>query len=199
MEATASMRSLAVAAATAVMLAVGQFGVAAAQADSGSVDRLVELLAERIATADTVAAVKWEGAARGGGEPVIDDPVREQAIYDAMGQLGAERSLPAQLVRQVFQGQIEASKIVQRGLVTEWRYGLASAPVPATDLSGIRPAIDGLNVAIIDELSSERIELTRSDCPALVAAAVLGVAGSNHLDALHSAALVRASTPLCTS
>ncbi|MEV6768654.1 chorismate mutase [Nocardia sp. NPDC051030] len=199
MEAITSMKRLAVSAGVAMVLAAGQLGVAAAEDNSGSLDGLVGLLGERLATADTVAAVKWEGAVRDGGEPVIDDPGREEAIYEAMGQLGAQRDLPAGLVRQVFQGQIDASKIVQRGLVAEWRYGLAAAPAPATDLAGIRPVIDGLNIAIVDELASERTELARPDCLAQVAAGVLTVAGRNHLDPLHTAALVRASTPLCGS
>ncbi|MGW4533204.1 chorismate mutase [Nocardia sp. NPDC004340] len=189
------MRNLAIAAAAAIVLLAGQGGVAAA--DPGSAERLVGLLAERLATADTVAAIKWEAAVRDGGEPVIDDPGREAAIYDAMAQAGAERGLPGGLVRAVFQGQIEANKIVQRGLVTEWRYGLAVAGAPGTDLAGVRPVIDGLNTAILAELASERMELAAADCPARVAAGVVAVAGSKRLDALHAAALVRASTPLC--
>ncbi|MGW4352332.1 gamma subclass chorismate mutase AroQ [Nocardia sp. NPDC004582] len=189
------MKSLAIAAAAAVVLLAGQGGVA--EADSGSTERLVGLLAERLATADTVAAIKWEAAVRDGGEPVIDDPAREAAIYDAMAQAGAERGLPGGLVRQVFQGQIEANKIVQRGLVTEWRYGLAAAQAPGTDLAGVRPVIDGLNTEILAELAFDRTELAAADCPARVAAGVAGVAGSKRLDGLHAAALVRAATPLC--
>ncbi|WP_433593890.1 chorismate mutase [Nocardia sp. CA-145437] len=189
------MRNLATAAAAAMVLLAGQGGVA--EADAGSAERLVGLLAERLATADTVAAIKWEAAVRDGAEPVIDDPGREAAIYDAMAQAGAERGLPGELVREVFQGQIEANKLVQRGLVTEWRYGLAAAGVPGMDLMGVRPVIDGLNTAIITELASDRMELAAVDCPARVAAGVVAVAGSKQLDALHAAALVRASTPLC--
>ncbi|MFD7845739.1 chorismate mutase [Nocardia sp. NPDC059764] len=189
------MRNLAIAAAAAIVLLAGQGGVA--EADAGSAERLVGLLAERLATADTVAAIKWEAAVRDGGEPVIDDPGREAAIYDAMAQAGAERGLPGGLVRQVFQGQIEANKIAQRGLVTEWRYGLAVAGVPGGDLADVRPVIDGLNTAILAELASERMELAAADCPARVAAGVVAIAGSKRLDALHAAALVRASTPLC--
>ncbi|MEU1208784.1 chorismate mutase [Nocardia sp. NPDC005825] len=189
------MKSVAIAAVAATVLLAGQGGVA--EADSGSAERLVGLLAERLATADTVAAIKWEAAVRDGGEPVIDDPGREAAIYDAMAQAGAERGLPGSLVRQVFEGQIEANKIVQRGLVTEWRYGLVAAQVPGTDLAGVRPVIDGLNNAILTELASERGEFAAPDCPERVAAGVVGVAGSKRLDALHTAALVRAATPLC--
>lgn len=189
------MRNLATAAAAAIVLLAGQGGVA--EADAGSAERLVGLLAERLATADTVAAIKWEAAVRDGGEPVIDDPGREAAIYDAMAQAGAERGLPGGLVRQVFQGQIEANKFVQRGLVTEWRYGLAVAGVPGMDLADVRPVIDGLNTAILAELASDRMELAAVDCPARVAAGVVDIAGSKRLDALHAAALVRASTPVC--
>lgn len=178
-----------------MVLLAGQGGVA--EADAGNAERLVGLLAERLATADTVAAIKWEAAVRDGGEPVIDDPGREAAIYDAMAQAGAERGLPGGLVREVFRGQIEANKLVQRGLVTEWRYGLAVAPIPGTDLAGVRPVIDGLNTMILAELAADRMELAAADCPTRVAAGVVAVAGSKQLDALHAAALVRASTPLC--
>ncbi|MFE5285346.1 chorismate mutase [Nocardia sp. NPDC056611] len=189
------MRNLAIAAAAAMVLLAGRGGVA--EADAGNTERLVGLLAERLATADTVAAIKWEAAVRDGGEPVIDDPGREAAIYDAMAQAGAERGLPGGRVREVFHGQIEANKIVQRGLMTEWRYGLAAAQVPGTDLAGVRPVIDGLNTVILDELASERKELAEANCPTRVAAGVVAVAGSKQLDALHSASLARASTPLC--
>lgn len=191
------LKKLAIAAAAAMVLMAGSSGMAAAEGDSGSTDRLVGLLVERLETADTVAAIKWAGAVRDGGEPVIDDPGREAAIYDAMAVLGDAHGLPAGWVRQVFEGQIEANKMVQRGLVAEWRYGLAGAPVPATDLAGIRPVIDRANAGIVDELSARRAELASGDCPARVTGSVLAVAGARHIDLLHQAALVRAALPLC--
>ncbi|GAB0103963.1 chorismate mutase [Nocardia sp. JMUB6875] len=189
------MKVLIAVAAASVALVAGQ-GVAHAQ-EAQSLDRLVGLVVDRLETADTVAAVKWAGAVRDGGEPVIDDPAREAAIYDAMGALGVERGLPAGWVRAVFEGQIEANKLVQRGLVAEWRSQLVSAPVPATDLAGIRPVIDRANTGIVDELSARRAELASGDCPARLTGTVLAVAGARHVDLLHQAALVRAALPLC--
>lgn len=190
------MKRLAAAVVSSVSLFAGQFGLAqsAAAQDPGSLNELVELLSERIATADTVAAVKWADAQRTGQEPVVDDPEREARIYDTMGRLGAERSLPGSWVRGVFQDQIEANKLVQRGLMTEWRYGLAVSATPAQDLASVRPVIDRLNIAIMDELATRQTALAAPDCTAKLAGTV--VAGA-HGDALHQAALVRASTALC--
>ncbi|WP_433566028.1 hypothetical protein ACQP1O_12815 [Nocardia sp. CA-151230] len=60
------MRRLAVVVGAALVLAAEQFGVGAAQDDSGAVDRLVELMSERLGTADIVAAVKWLGWGQSG-------------------------------------------------------------------------------------------------------------------------------------
>ncbi|MEU2010917.1 hypothetical protein ABZ529_18685, partial [Nocardia sp. NPDC019302] len=46
-----------------------------------SLDRLVALVAERLDTADAVAAAKWVAAGERGIEPAIDDPVREAEVY----------------------------------------------------------------------------------------------------------------------
>ncbi|WP_459957121.1 gamma subclass chorismate mutase AroQ [Nocardia sp. IFM 10818] len=177
-------------------LGTGTAATAAAQ-DTGSLDRLVALLAERLETADTVAAVKWAAAEREGTRPVIDDPAREAVIYDAMARLGAQRDLPDAWVRQVFQGQIEANKLVQRGLVTLWSNGVASAPAPTVDLTAVRPVIDRVNGEIIDELAGKRAELDAPDCAARLAGSVLDTVSERHSDPLHQAALVRAAAPLC--
>lgn len=189
------MKTLAVAAVSSIMLLSGQAAHAAAQ-PTDSLDQLVGLLAERIGTADTVAEVKWAAAQQDGSQPVIDDPAREATIYDAMTQLGAQHGLPEAWVRQVFAGQIDASKLVQRGLVTVWGSGIAHAPTPATDLAGIRPVIDRLNTSIIDEMSDRRAELTGPGCAARVTASVIAV-GAHQADGLHQAALIQAAAPLC--
>ncbi|WP_327145383.1 chorismate mutase [Nocardia sp. NBC_01327] len=195
------MKTLALVAVSSILLLAGQFGTegAAAAQSSGSLDYLVGLLADRIDTADTVAAAKWAVASRNGQEPVIDDPVREAAIYDAMAQLGAQRNLPESWVREVFLGQIEASKLVQRGLVLQWRSGLTAAPTPTMDLAAVRPVIDRVDTAIIAELAARRTELASADCAARLTSTVLATAGARRADPLHEAALVRASTSLCAA
>src|SRR5262245_46947283 len=87
---------------------------AAAHSPYGQLRPLAALSAERLAAGDLVAAAKW-----GTGAP-IDDPVRERQVLDAVAaqarQLGAD---PAATVR-IFRDQMEASKVLQRGLHRLW-------------------------------------------------------------------------------
>ncbi|MFI9415019.1 chorismate mutase [Nocardia gamkensis] len=173
-------------------------GAGAAPAD-GSLDRLVALVVERLNTADAVAAAKWVAAGELGIEPTIDDPAREAEVYDAMARLGDGRDLPENWVRQVFLGQIEANKTVQRGLMLRWRFDPAAAPIAPAGLSSVRPVIDRVNVEILDQLAMHRAELTAPDCAERLARSVFGVFTSGNGDALHRAALVRAAVSLCRS
>ncbi|MFX0573400.1 gamma subclass chorismate mutase AroQ [Nocardia nepalensis] len=165
--------------------------------DDPALDRIVALLTERLDTADAVAAAKWATAAQNGGEPSIDDPAREAQVYDSMARLGAERGLPESWIHQVFSGQIEANKIVQRGLVTRWRFDPAAVPSTPPDLATVRPVIDRVNAEIIDQLALRRAELTGPNCAQRLASPVLGALTSGRADPLHQAALVRAAAALC--
>ncbi|MFC9435857.1 chorismate mutase [Nocardia sp. NPDC057030] len=165
--------------------------------DRGSLDRLVALVLERLDTGDAVAAAKWVSAAQTGTEPTIDDPAREAVVYDSMARLGAQLGLPEGWVRQVFAGQIESNKIVQRGLITRWRFDPAAAPGSAPDLASVRPVIDRVNAGIVDQLAARRAELTAPDCAERLAYSVFEVFGAGNTDALHQAALVRAAAALC--
>ncbi|WP_433660832.1 chorismate mutase [Nocardia sp. CA-128927] len=162
-----------------------------------SLDRLVALVLERLDTGDAVAAAKWVSAARTGTEPTIDDPAREAVVYDSMAELGAGLDLPESWVRQVFAGQIESNKVVQRGLITGWRFDPAAAPGAAPDLASVRPVIDRVNIEIVDQLAARRAELTAPDCAERLAVSVFGVFTAGNTDALHQAALVRATAALC--
>ncbi|MEV6428386.1 gamma subclass chorismate mutase AroQ [Nocardia sp. NPDC051463] len=163
----------------------------------GSLRGLVELVADRLDTADAVAAAKWATARQLGTEPSIDDPGREAQVYDDMARFGAGRALPENWIRQVFFGQIEASKIVQRGLVARWRFDPAAAPAAPPDLTKVRPRIDRLNVDIVEQLAAQRDELTAPDCMERLAPSVFGVLTSGRVDALHQVALIRAAAALC--
>ncbi|MFI6368638.1 gamma subclass chorismate mutase AroQ [Nocardia sp. NPDC050630] len=163
-----------------------------------ALDRIVSLVAERLDTADAVAAAKWASATQNGGEPAIDDPVREAQVYAAMARLGADRGLPESWIHQVFYGQIEANKIVQRGLVTRWRFDPAAMPSTPPDLASVRPVIDRVNIEIVDQLALRRVELTGANCAERLVPPVFGVLSAGR-DALHQAALVRAAAALCGS
>ncbi|WP_218020037.1 gamma subclass chorismate mutase AroQ [Nocardia anaemiae] len=180
----------------ATLLMAAPDGRAQALDDDPALDRIVALVTERLDTADAVAAAKWATAAQNGGEPSIDDPVREAQVYDAMGRLGADRGLPESWIHQVFYGQIEANKIVQRGLVGRWRFDPAAVPSTPPDLASVRPVIDRVNVEILDQLALRRAELTGPNCAERLVPPVFGMLGSGR-DALHQAALVRAAAALC--
>lgn len=158
-------------------------------------DHLVELLLERLDTGDSVIAAKWVGAR--GKVPAINDPAREREVYDSMGRAGAELGLPQAWVRQVFFGQIEANKVVQRGLLARWRFDPGAAPRSSPDLAMVRPVIDRVNGEILLQLAQHRAELTGSGCAERLAASVFAVFTSGRADALHQAALVRAAAALC--
>ncbi|OXR46495.1 Secreted chorismate mutase [Nocardia cerradoensis] len=159
---------------------------------------LVELVLRRLNTADAVAAAKWTTSQRTGQPPVVDDPVREAQVYDAMAAAGTRSGLPQDWVRQVFTGQIEANKTVQYGLLTRWRFDPAAVPASdASDLAAVRPVIDEVNGEILNQLAAHRSVLGAPDCAQQLAAAVFPVLTSGRVDALHGAALVRATVTLC--
>ena len=105
--------------------------------------------------------------------------------------------MPAEWIRAVFFGQIEANKIVQRGLHTWWRFDPGSAPATKPDLATVRPEIDAVNAAIVDQLAAHRDTLTGPRCAIDLSRSVFDVITSGRADALHQAALVRAAAALC--
>jgi chorismate mutase len=88
-----------------------------ASASGTSLWRLTDLAAQRVRIADRVAAAKY------GTPSPIDDPAREQQIYDSVAARAPQLGLaPADAVR-FFRAQIEANKLVQRGLYARWAAG----------------------------------------------------------------------------
>ena len=166
-------------------------GNASAQTADHSLDKVIELTSQRLRTADAVAGAKW------GTRTPIDDPVREAQLYRRSTALGTAKGLPADWVRSVFFGQIEANKTVQRGLYAWWNLTPNAAPTTRPDLAAIRPVIDRINAAIVDQLAVHRDTLTGPQCPAAVADSVLRVTARHRTDLLHQAALVAAATSLC--
>jgi len=91
--------------------------------------RLTDLAAQRVQIADKVAAAKF------GTPSPIDDPVREQQIYDSVSAQAPALGLdPADAVR-FFRAQIEANKAVQRGLYARWAAHPSEVPSTRPDLA----------------------------------------------------------------
>ncbi|MGW7579130.1 chorismate mutase [Streptomyces sp. NPDC054765] len=212
MQLTTSIRSVLTAGAAAAVLLAGTGGVAAAPAAPppaappppaaaaaattahtpyGPLRSLAELFAERLATGDLVAAAKW-----GTGSPV-DDPAREQEVLDAVAEqarrLGAD---PADAVR-IFRDQIEASKIVQRGLHRRWDADPAQAPATRPDLTEVRKEINRINGELVRALARSPQARSAPYCAALLSAAAAHVHRERHQDGLHTVALARSLRSVC--
>jgi chorismate mutase-like protein len=113
---------------------------------SGSLDRLAELVIERLALSLDVAAAKYFN-----GRP-IDDPVREHQILESMTRELNGFGLPRQIARQFLSDQLEANKIVQHQLQQRWREHPEEVPAVRRSLSAeIRPDLDNITAQMIGE------------------------------------------------
>ncbi len=179
---------------TAVLAGSLLFAAPASASDtSTSLWRLTDLAAQRVAIADQVAAAKY------GTPSPIDDPAREQQIYDSVAARAPQLGLaPADAVR-FFRAQIEANKLVQRGLYARWDAHPAEAPSTRPDLGQIRPVIDGLNTGLLTELAATIPVRAARSCPLrqLVTASI--VDGFHRFGALHARALGEATSATCTA
>jgi hypothetical protein len=117
--------------ATALLLA----GCAAAppsQTAVANVDRLLATLAARLELTARLADERWN--ARLGG----DEPMRERESIDVAVSHSFAHSLAPEVVRDVYQGQLDAARIVQDTLRAEWN---AERRIPSAAAGGTGAAI----------------------------------------------------------
>ncbi|MFE3092827.1 gamma subclass chorismate mutase AroQ [Streptomyces sp. NPDC059248] len=154
---------------------------------------LTGLSAERLATADLVAAAKW-----GTGSP-IDDPAREQVVLDSVRQQAEAAGADPEATVAVFRDQIEANKLVQRGLHRLWDADPSKAPAERPDLTEVRKEINRINTELVRAVAaSDRARAARS-CRGVLAVTAVHVRHEKRLDRLHTMALVRAVPSVCAS
>jgi chorismate mutase len=176
---------------TVVLLVSAALLAAVPASAAPSLWHLTDLAAQRVRIADQVAAAKY------GTPSPIDDPVREQQIYDTVAARAPGLGLdPADAVR-FFRAQIEANKVVQRGLYARWDTHPSEVPATRPDLGEIRPVIDRLNTGLLTELAAALPARTARSCPQrqLLATGVADVV--HHFDALHARALGNAVAATC--
>ncbi|WP_018332266.1 chorismate mutase [Actinomycetospora chiangmaiensis] len=152
---------------------------------------VVAVVADRLATADAVAASKYlsKGA--------VEDPPREQVVLDAATAAGAARRLDPAVVTAVMGDQIAASKVVQYGLLEAWTDRPATAPRTSPDLAGVRTTLDAVTPRLIDALAAAQPVRTGPACRGAVTSAAVRVAAARSLDTLHRRGLERAVRSLC--
>jgi len=184
---------------TASLLVAGSLLVGAfpATADAEPVDplyRLVDTAAQRLATADPVAAFKWVN-----GGPPIDDPPRAAAVLDAVDADATAHGVDPDYVRAIFTDQIDATEGIEYTRFAQWKFDPATAPTTAPDLSESRTAIDGFNKTMVGEIAVQWDSLHEIACAGEVQEATDAVATDRRLDPLYRQALSSATRSYCPS
>ncbi|MGK5693949.1 chorismate mutase [Streptomyces sp. URMC 128] len=155
---------------------------------------VTELIAQRLLLADKVAAAKY------GTDTPIDDPEREARILDDVRARAAGLGLDPDAVAAVFRDQIEANKLVQRGLYAHWDAHPAERPTERPDLAKeVRPALDRITTRLLAALDDTERARTLPSCGRRLAAAAGWSAYTHRLDTLHLKALGRALPSVCAA
>lgn len=154
---------------------------------------LVDAAAQRLQTADPVAASKWTT----GGS--IEDPAREQRVIDAVTAAATESAVDPRYVETAFRNQIAATVAVEYGLFSDWKLDPASAPSAAPSLADSRSTIDTLNRTMVSEIAGQWDSLHSPGCVDALAAARDAVVAARGLDDLHQRGLAFATGSYCQS
>lgn len=163
-----------------------------AHAEPGSpLTALVDAAAQRLQTADPVAAYKF----RTGG--AIDDPARERQVIDSVTAMAKADRIDPAYVADVFRNQIDATASVEHTRFAQWKLDPGAAPTAAPDLADTRATIDRLNQAMVHEMAARWGELQSPMCQADVDSAMRSVVASRALDPVYQSALAYATHAYC--
>ena len=182
------------AAALALSLPLQPFGVPSALADTVDAEPLSDLVdaaAQRLQTADPVAAVKWLA----GGS--INDPARVQQVLAAVSADAETGGVPGDYVTTVFHDQIDATEAIQYSRFSWWKLDPDAAPSSAPDLSTSRAQIDELNRRMVSEIAEQWSVLRSPACRVRLEAAKSAVGAGRQLDPLYRQALDTATRSYC--
>ena len=158
---------------------------------SSALDDLVDAAAQRLQTADAVAASKWLT-----GGP-ITDPARVQQVLAAVTADALAVGVPPDYATTVFTDQINATEGVQYSRFSWWKFDPSAAPADAPDLAASRSVIDGLNHEMVTQIGRQWPVLQSPDCAAALSAAKNTVADARGFDALYRQALDAATRSYC--
>jgi chorismate mutase len=130
-------------------------------------------------------------AAKFGTTEPIDDPVREQQVLDSVATMSKTLSIDPVFSVQFFRDQIEANKVVQRGLYREWEAHQERRPTYRPSLSTeVRPQLDVITSQILEQLqATDSVRHPKYVCFVFPLGSGLCTEIRRHLDALHRDAL----------
>lgn len=172
----------------------GSLAILAAPARADSVSPLAQLVdaaAQRLHVAEPVAAYKWNTHA------AIEDPVRVRQELAELGDQAVAEHLDREYVTRVFGDQISATEAIEYSRFADWKLNPGDAPVDSPDLSASRSAIDGLNQAMLTQLSANWGLLHSPACVPQLEAARIGIIAGRRLDGLFQRALRSATQSYC--
>ncbi|MDF0733998.1 chorismate mutase [Pseudomonas entomophila] len=109
---------------------------------------LLASIEQRLDLAEAVALHKWDNR-----QPV-QAPQREQQVLASVRQAAAEYGLSAQRAEAFFSDQIEANKLAQYHLLSQWHRARQAPDRPRRDLaSEVRPQLDQLQAQLLRQLA----------------------------------------------
>lgn len=118
------------------------------------IDRLLNLIRQRLVVMHDVARWKWNARAP------ITDPVRERTILAAIVVQGQQHDLDPAFVRDFFVAQFEAAKRLQEDDFRRWEAERQEPFAAVLDLATeLRPKIDRLNGELLAALAALRPRL----------------------------------------
>lgn len=175
-----------------VLLAV--LGVSSASAERQvGLGQLTELVAQRIEVGDLVAASKF------GTDKPIDDPAREKVVLDQARASAIQLGIDPDETVIFFRDQIEASKVVQRGLFARWTAHPDQAPTTRPDLNEMRLKFDQLTTELLHQLrSTTYVRHTPIRCAVDLTTSSIVTGVQHQLDHLHTQALTEAVADICS-
>ena len=167
--------------------------LAASLTPAGPLGELTGLAVQRVQVADLVAAAKF------GTTQPIDDPVREQQVLDSVRTKAVDLHLDPENAARFFRAQIEANKLVQRGLYARWTEHPEEVPRHRPDLgTEVRPILDRLTTEILAELKdTEQLRHPTLKCEIHATIAERSAVVLHRLDRLHGNALAEAMREVC--
>lgn len=121
---------------------------------SPQLDRLGDLIVERLSLMEDVAAYKWVH------KLPVEDKAREKAVIAAGQKAAAALGLAPKSISPFLHAQMDAAKAVQKAKIDRWRKRRANPPRTAPDLAkDLRPAISAVTDALLRQLAIARPQL----------------------------------------
>jgi chorismate mutase len=159
----------------------------------GPLGKLVDLVVQRLTVAHDVAAVKFAN-----GQP-IDDSAREEEILRAVASAPEVSASYRQTEIQFFRDQIEANKVIQRGLYQRWHAHPEEVPDGSPRLAEeLRPQLDRITAQIMLQFESvaQMPRVSLGDVADLVDERLSTEASARQLPRLHRSAALFAMRSL---